>query len=754
MPKLIHIRNAAVTLGVASILLSGSTAAVAAPGAPVPDDTAGAADAAPGLVINEIETDGTPDWVELYNAGDADLDASSFVVRDRENGVEKVIPEGTTVPAGGVYLLEGDDVFKFKKNDRLSLFSTDETLLDAYEWGDFHLSTWGRVPNGTGDFVQLAEKTPGALNPSGAAEEPGEEPGEEPQPETQPWQNIRLNEVTSANDDPYHDAYELFNSGEVDIDVAAWLQSDSGSTPAPLDAPNGTIVPAGGTLVLLSNQGLSSDGDSVKLFLADGTTLVDAVSWNQMDAQPGSWSFCTIDGVDGWAHTEYDSWGEANDESCASRIIDPHDPAGEVDCQTEPPSDLGEALAGGVAWPGSQDWRVADELCQFNSAVSGQDVSGLDIDPNAPDVMWAVKNKSHVYRLVKQGELWVKDTANDWAEGKSLVFPSGEGQPDTEGITVGADGFLYMTTERDNLNKKVALESVLRYDPSEAGTVLHPTAQWVVTSDFADVIDPANGDDSNLGFEAITWVPDAFLVEHGFVDQNTGEAYDPADYPGHGTGLYFLGLEKNGHLYAYALGEGGSSAERVATVDSGMPRIADAQWDADAQRLWAVADDSVGGSATLLELGASGEFAVDRVFDRPTGLANLNLEGFAIAPDATCVDGVKEVVRSDDGNNGGHSLWTGTIACDFLAGGAGGGGAGAGAGADGGADGAGAVGGGSAADPAPVLNDAAPGAASTAKTGALASTGSDAATPALLTGGAVLLLLAGAAALTARRRRA
>ena len=68
-------------------------------------------------------------------------------------------------------------------------------------------------------------------------------------------------------------------------------------------------------------------------------------------------------------------------------------------------------------------------------------------------------------------------------------------------------------------------------------------------------------------------MPDSFLVRAGFVDERTGRVYDPADYAGHGSGLFFAALEKNGHLYAYALNADGSFA-RVATIDSGMPRIA------------------------------------------------------------------------------------------------------------------------------------------------------------------------------------
>ncbi|WP_246846372.1 lamin tail domain-containing protein [Humibacter ginsenosidimutans] len=547
------------------------------------------------------------------------------------------------------------------RTDKASAWPSSEADLGANKAAEWTLSTVGDAEGswksasgyiGSPGVSRFATSSSGGDGGSGG--------------ESTAYHSVKINEVTSANDDPYHDAYELVNTSDAAIDVADWKQADSGSTPAALDAPNGTVIPAHGYLVLLSNKGLSSDGDAVKLYLADGTTLVDSVSWGVNDAEPGSWSRCP-DASGTWSHTATASWGASNATACAGTIIAPSDPGDggtQVPCQTEAPSGSGPAIAGGVAWPGSQDWTVADHQCEFVTALSGQDVSGLDIDPATPNVMWAVKNKSHVYRLVKDGDLWVPDTANGWSTGKDIVFPSGSGQPDAEGITVGPDGYLYATTERDNTASKVPLDSVLRYDPNEQGTVLHPTDQWVLTADLADAIDTTGSADSNLGFEGITWVPDSYLTANGFVDQSTHKAYDPADYPGHGTGLYLLALEKNGHLYAYAL-NGDGSFHRIAAIDTGMPAIAETQWDPDTQRVWAIADNTSAGSTTLMKLDDKGAFVVDVVYNRPTGLPDYNLEGFALAPNSTCVDGVKQVIRSDDGNNDGHSLRAGTIECDL-----------------------------------------------------------------------------------------
>ena len=645
-------RPLALTVG-SAVLLAGLFAVPAAATADVGSQETSDVAIASDLRINEIETDGSPDWVELINTSAQPLDASGFVLTGRANGVTITLPGATIVQPGAVYVAESS-TFKLKKGDKVSLLASDgTTLLDSYEWGDFHLHTYGRVPNGTGDFVQQATPSKGELNP--AVTEPGEEPGDDTG-----WQSIKINEVTSADDD----SYELVNTGDIDVDIASWKQADSASLPIAIDAPNGTIVPAKGYLVLNSNKGLSSDGDSVKVYRADGSTIVDTVGWGVSDAQPGSWSRCA-DATGAFVHTATASFGSSNALACAGTIIPSSTPGGGAACQTEAPSGVPQTVAG-IAWPGSQTVVYSDNECQFVTPVSGQDVSGLDIDPSNPDVMWAVKNKNHVYRLVKSNDLWIPDTTNGWSTGKDIVFPNGGGQPDSEGITVGPDGFLYITTERDNAASSVPLESVLRFDPNEAGAVLHPTSQWDVTASTLRRHRPGQGRfqprfrGHHLASRHLPHNERIRRPEHGC-------GVRPGRLPRSRTGLYFLALEKNGHLYAYALNADGTF-HRLASIDTGLPLIADTQWDADAQRIWAVADNSVAGSSTLLKMNAEGSLVVDRTYNRPTGLPDYNNEGFAIAPNSTCVNGVKEIIRADDGNNAGHSLRSGTIDCDLQLG--------------------------------------------------------------------------------------
>src|SRR5262249_35218181 len=197
----------------------------------------------------------------------------------------------------------------------------------------------------------------------------------------------------------------------------------------------------------------------------------------------------------------------------------------------------------------------------------------------------------------------------------------------SEGLTVGPDGALYITTERDNARNTFALESVLRFDPSAPGTTLVPTAQWDLTADFPELIVPGGDKDkANLGFEGVTFVPDTYLVPPGFVD-STGATYDPADYPGHGGGLFFAALENDGRLYAYALGADGGH-HRVAVVDTGMGHVMDVQFDAGLQRIWALCDNTCSVSHALLKVDATGAIVPDVVYAGPAGLPIVNIEGF------------------------------------------------------------------------------------------------------------------------------
>lgn len=498
--------------------------------------------------------------------------------------------------------------------------------------------------------------------------------------------DIVINEVTSDNAEngfaplADNDLIELYNKGTHAVSVAGWKQTDSNaagfasasdfSTGLYVDGALATVIPAGGYGVFSSGPGLSSGGDAVKVYTPDGT-LVDQLTYTAGQAGVDekintahvyrALAACP-DGSDTFLEVPTASFGTANAAACENGV--PPLTGGATDAEAPCDTEDGGSAPGTVptdvvAWPGSQSTATIDPLCAWVTSLSGQDLSGLAFDPTDAGVLYAVKNKSHVYRLLASGGTWIKDTANGWADGKDIRFPGGVGQPDSEGITVGADGALYITTERDNAASGIPLDSILKFDATSSTTTLVASDQWLLTDDlgFTDA-------DANLGFEGVAYVPDAFLERAGF-RTDAGALYDPASYTGKvAGGLFFAAVEKTGHLRAYAL-KADHTYTRVADVDTGLAGVMDVSYDADLGRLWAHCDNTCGNATSLLKVAADGHFAVERHFATPTSLPNYNLEGFIVAPVSAAVDGKRQVLWTDDGNRFGHSLWAGTIDVDL-----------------------------------------------------------------------------------------
>ena len=139
-----------------------------------------------------------------------------------------------------------------------------------------------------------------------------------------------------------------------------------------------------------------------------------------------------------------------------------------------------------------------------------------------------------MHKLVFNGTYWVPDTNGKWNNGKLISYPDGHRFPDSEDITLVSED-IYVCSERDNTTK-VSQLTVLRYVDDPNSSTLTAKNMWDLTADLPAV-------DKNLGFEAITWVPDSFLVLNQFKDDSTGLPYVPTMYPNHGSGLFFLGLE-------------------------------------------------------------------------------------------------------------------------------------------------------------------------------------------------------------------
>ncbi len=206
--------------------------------------------------------------------------------------------------------------------------------------------------------------------------------------------------------------------------------------------------------------------------------------------------------------------------------------------------------------------RSSDEAATF-----AQDASGLAFDPADPNTLWVAQNKlGTLFKMTKSGGAWAP--AAGWTGGKTPKYADGTGAPDTEGITIGPDGAVYLASERNNDASGVSKNTVLRYDAAGAtGATLTATDEWDLSPLLPATWAPTSGSRASPG------CPDSYLVDGGFVDESTSAAYDPADYPGHGTGLYVVAVEGTGLLYVLALDQTAAVQEQahlVATVD---PRL-------------------------------------------------------------------------------------------------------------------------------------------------------------------------------------
>lgn len=120
------------------------------------------------VVINEVQSkdpNGGPDWIELANTTDADIDISGIVIKDDDDAHGYLIPEGTIIPANGFWVVDENTFgFGLGKGDSVRLFEGD-VLIGSTTWQDHTSPTWGLYPdvNGT-EYRNTKTETPGAAN--------------------------------------------------------------------------------------------------------------------------------------------------------------------------------------------------------------------------------------------------------------------------------------------------------------------------------------------------------------------------------------------------------------------------------------------------------------------------------------------------------------------------------------------------------------------------------------------------------------
>lgn len=550
----------------------------------------------PDVVINEIESNGdTTDWVEVVNTGSTPIDLSGWTVMDGDpvgHASETTpLPAGTMLEPGAYRVFDQptDFVFGLGNGDTVTLRDANLNVVDEHVYAAHAEGVLARCADGSGDFVDIAVSTKGERNACGNP--------------------VRINEVDSDGGSP-DDWIELVNPTASALDVSGIVVKDDDDAHS-YAIPAATMINAGGYLVIERAElgfGLG-DGDSVRLF--DGDLLIDSTSWGTGHAAT-TWGRCPdVTGM--FAVTAEGTKGAAN--ICEGEV-------------TVSP------------WPGSAEVRVLDTAPTFL-----EDSSGLDVQETADGAfLWAVDNgEGRIWKLEAHADGSFTQIAG-WEEGKRVRFqkdaaaPDAAG-PDTEGITVDGDGLVYVASERDNSAKGVNQNTILMVDPEASTGDLIAQQEWDLTAKL-----PAVG--ANLGMEAVQWVPDSAL-DGALFDVNTGAAYDSTDYSGHGDGLFFVAVEDNGHVYAFALAADGSST-LVSEIAPGLAGVMALDYDSVLDVLWAVCDDGCQGRSAQITLNGTAKPGIAH-FARPASMPDINNEGFATAPASLAVDGQRPVWWFADG---------------------------------------------------------------------------------------------------------
>ena len=592
--------------------------------------------AEPGSIrINEVDSQPS-DWVEFFNPGDSALDISGYEVRDNSDDHQWRFPAGSSIAAGQLLVVEADTVGQIFNGtvwvegifsapigigggDQIRLYDTTGTKIDdTLPWtahaaidGNVAAATFARCPDGIGDF-RLAFITKGATN---SCVPPA----------------VAINEINSNGTD----WVEIKNTGTTPVDISGWTVMDNdpiGHAKDVTPLPANTILAAGEHRVFSSGAEFTfglGNGDTVTLRDATGSKVTEHVYPAHAE---GFWARCP-DGTGAFVDVAAGTPGATN--TCdGSGPIEPEEPVLEL----------------GV-WPGSAEVTVLDPTATFL-----QDSSGLDSQLTADGtVLWAIDNGT--------GKFWKLNVAADgsvsfadgWATGKRVRFqkdaanPTAAG-PDTEGITIAGDGFIYVASERDNSAKAVNFNSVLKVDPTAAGPDLVALQEWDLTAALPTV-------DANLGIEAVEWVADSALTGTLW-DDTTNATYTPGTYPLHGGGLFFVAVEEGGGVFAFALNSDGTFT-LVSTIDPGMTGVMALDYDTVLGSLWAVCDDGCGTASALITLNGTADPAIVH-FARPAGLPDINNEGFATTPTAINADGDRAAWWFADGFASG-SLRLGTL---------------------------------------------------------------------------------------------
>jgi len=264
-----------------------------------------------------------PDWIEIYNAGAEDVMLGGYYMSDdlvdpeAMYQISSTYPDSVTVPAGGYILFYADKghessvlSMNFKlsgSGEQVGLWDADKAILDSITYGAQNPDTsYGKYPDGTGDWDFMIDYTPGLSNTNPNPPEDVE---------------LYINEFMASNDaalpgpnGDFPDWIEIYNAGAEDVMLGGYYMADDLVDPESMYQissayPDSVTVPAGGYILFYADKGhessvlslnfkLSGSGEQVGLWDADKAVL-DSITYGKQYADTSYGRY--PDGEDNWS---------------------------------------------------------------------------------------------------------------------------------------------------------------------------------------------------------------------------------------------------------------------------------------------------------------------------------------------------------------------------------------------------------------------------------------------------------------------
>lgn len=324
-----------------------------------PTSTASFTVGAPLILMNEIYSRGViedPDWVEIYNDSDVEVDISGYMIYDNggQTGAKPKLafPEGTKIPGKGFFVIVtdigGDTGFGLSSGgEEIWLENAGGNIIDNIIFPAMDVTqSYGRNPDGSPNLELLNTITRGSANSTSA-----------------PVAVVLMNEIFSQGNTENPDWIELYNASTFEANIGGYKIYDSGGqsgSKPKKEIPAGTVIAAKSWYYIVvddgteSGFGLSSSGEEVWLENAAGSIIDNAV----FPALEAAQSFGRYpDGAATWQVLYVVTPGAANDNS------------------TPPPP--GVALMNEVYSRGTTE--NPDWIEIFNPGTSPMDISGYKI---------------------------------------------------------------------------------------------------------------------------------------------------------------------------------------------------------------------------------------------------------------------------------------------------------------------------------------------------------------------------------------